>query len=125
MKTLINFGLVRSTNSAIFGPLGGPLEMAQVFEVLTAMWGRAWKAWTYVSDTEPTLVIEVPAKVSHATLLRLAQAFDQDCVAAYDPSQGIGILAGPKASLWGPFNADYFLTSGGRRLSDMVETIAA
>ena len=125
MKTLINLGLVRSTNAAVFGPLGGPLDMAQVCAVLHAMWGQTWKAWTFVSDTEPTLVIEVSAKVSHATLLRLAQAFDQDCVAAYDPSQGIGILAGPKASLWGPFNADYFLTSGGRRLSEMVDTIAA
>lgn len=115
MATLINLGLVRSAQSKI--DPNGALNVAAVYDCLTTLWGRSWKAWTYVSDTEPTLVIEVPAKVSHATLLRLAHTFDQDCVAAYD---GEGIMAGPKAAQWGPFNPAYFIAPGGHRLDQLL-----
>ncbi len=118
MATLINLGLIRSAQSRV-DPKGS-LNVAAVFDCLTTLWGRQWKAWTYVSDTEPTLVIEVPAEVSHATLLRLAHTFDQDCVAAYDPAKGEGIIAGPSADLWGPFNPAYFIAPGGYRLDAML-----
>ena len=118
MSTLINLGLIRSAHSKIAPK--APLNVAAVTDCLTALWGRSWKAEVHTSDTEPTLVIEVPASVSHATLHRLAHTFDQDAVAAYDVSKGEGKLAGPSAALWGPFNPTYFIAPGGLRLDAML-----
>lgn len=122
-RTIINLGLIRSEHSKVAPK--GPLNVAAVADCLTSLWGRDWKAWTHMSDSEPTLVIEVPASVSHATLLRLAYTFDQDAVAAFDVAKGEGKLAGPRAYLWGPFNPDFFLTPGGYRLSALVPSVAA
>ena len=121
--TLINLGLIRSVHSKVDPK--GPLNVATVADCLTSLWGRDWKAWTHMSDSEPTLVIEVPASVSHATLNRLAHTFDQDAVAAYDVAKGEGKLSGPRASEWGTFNPDFFLIPGGYRLSALVPSAAA
>jgi hypothetical protein len=123
MATLINLGLIRSEHSKVAPK--APLNVAAVTDCLTALWGRSWKAEVHTSDTEPTLVIEVPASVSHATLSRLAHTFDQDAVAAYDVTRGEGKLSGPRASEWGSFNPDYFLIPGGYRLSALVPSVAA
>ena len=121
-QTLINLGLIRSAHSKV-DPKGA-LNVAAVTDCLTSLWGRSWKAWTHMSDSEPTLVIEVPASVSHATLHRLAQTFDQDAVAAFDFAKGEGKLAGPSAALWGPFNPAYFIIPGGARLSEHLELVS-
>lgn len=118
MATLINLGLIRSAHSKVAPK--APLNVAAVTDCLTSLWGHSWKAEVHTSDTEPTLVIEVPATVSHATLLRLAHTFDQDAVAAFDVAKGEGRLAGPAASLWGPFNPAYFIALGGQRLEALL-----
>ena len=55
---------------------------------------------------EPTVIIQYTHH--KRSLIGLATALDQDCVALFDHNIGYGILIGDKASEWGPFNLDYF-----------------
>ena len=73
------------------------------------------------SDTEPTLVayIEVNFLAWRKGLYTLAQAYGQDCVAAYVPLTGEGMLIGPQAAAWGEFNPEYFFLPTGSRLSEI------
>jgi hypothetical protein len=55
---------------------------------------------------EPTVIIDY---ISHkGSLLVLATALDQDCIAVYDHNINKGSLVGDKADAWGPFNIEYF-----------------
>lgn len=60
------------------------------------------------SETEPTLVIKF--KHIERSLLVLATALDQDCIALYDHDTNTGKLIGDKAAEWGAFNPEFFLT---------------
>jgi hypothetical protein len=57
---------------------------------------------------EPTVII----RYTHhkRSLVALATALDQDCIALYDHHIGQGSLIGDKASEWGEFNPEYFQT---------------
>jgi len=57
---------------------------------------------------EPTVII----RYTHhkRSLVALATALDQDCIALYDHHIGAGSLIGDKADAWGPFNPEYFQT---------------
>ena len=74
------------------------------------------KALEFISDIvnlrvsydgdEPTVIIQY---ISHkGSLLALATALDQDCVAVFDHELGKGSLIGDKAEAWGEFNPEYF-----------------
>jgi len=60
---------------------------------------------SYDSD-EPTVIIDF-LRVT-GSLLVLATALDQDCIAVYNHSTDTGELIGDKADAWGPFNIEYF-----------------
>ena len=55
---------------------------------------------------EPTVII----RYTHhkGSLLALATALDQDCVAVYDWATQRGSLVGDLADKWGEFNPEYF-----------------
>jgi hypothetical protein len=57
---------------------------------------------------EPTVIIKYFAH--KGSLLALATALDQDCIALFDHSIGKGSLIGDRASEWGDFNPEYFQT---------------
>jgi len=78
--------------------------------------------WGHFSDTEFTYVVEIPRPLSEREVRDLSIVLDQDAVAQWDGREGI--LAGPKAAKWGPFNPDYFLTLTGERLSDTIRKAA-
>ena len=61
------------------------------------------------STSEPTLIAELAVPLSGATLYLLAAALDQECIAQLS-ADSIGILEGPGADKWRPFNIEYFLT---------------
>lgn len=76
----------------------------------------------FESDTEPTLVVQVGASpfASISTMRRLRQTavdLGQDCIAVYSPLTEYGLLAGPKAAEWGPFNPALFILPDGKRLA--------
>jgi hypothetical protein len=58
------------------------------------------------SGDEPTLIIRYA--FHKGSLLGLATALDQDCVAVFDHLTGKGSLVGDKASEWGDFNPEFF-----------------
>lgn len=84
------------------------------------------------SDTEPTLVVEVERwhegigvdAAQAATIGRLAESLQQDCIATWDPSEGRGLLLGPRADAWGEFNPEFFVGLDGQRLSDTLAVSA-
>lgn len=83
------------------------------------------RAQVLMSDSEPTLVVDVMETAPYhrggaleTRIDRLARELDQDCIAVYDNLAGKGALIGPNASAWGEFNPAYFLLANGRRLSD-------
>lgn len=64
------------------------------------------------SATEKTCIINIALRDDNeieATLYALAVFLGQDCIAIRD-ALGVGKLIGPKATEWGDFNPDYFLT---------------
>ena len=74
------------------------------------------KALEFISDIthlrvsydgdEPTVIIRY---VFHKkSLVALATALDQDCIAQFDHLTGKGSLIGDRASEWGDFNPEYF-----------------
>ena len=74
------------------------------------------KALEFISDItnvrvsydgdEPTAIIQYA--FHKGSLLGLATALDQDCIAQYDHLTGKGSLIGDKAEAWGEFNPEYF-----------------
>lgn len=75
----------------------------------------------YDSDTEPTVVAVVALqhnawRIAHALEL-VATALAQEAVAVYNPENNVGILIGPKAEQWGPFNPEFFIMPSGQRLA--------
>jgi hypothetical protein len=55
---------------------------------------------------EPTVIIRYAFHTG--SLLALATALDQDCIAKWDHHIGKGSLVGDKAEEWGDFNPEYF-----------------
>ena len=74
------------------------------------------KALEFISDIthlrvsydgdEPTVIIRYA--FHKGSLLALATALDQDCIALFDHLIGKGSLIGDKAEAWGEFNPEYF-----------------
>lgn len=58
------------------------------------------------SGDEPTVIIQYV--YNKKSLVALATALDQDCIALFDHSIGKGSLIGDRASEWGDFNPEYF-----------------
>lgn len=126
MKTTINVGL-----------LGSPQAPKRAVRLRTYDRMRRAASWalTHLSGPvlmelrtdvpEPTLVIAGVflrgPKDLHQELRVLAERTDQDAIAftyeqfdaRYSSTRTVGILAGPRAAAWEPFNPDLFLTHQG------------
>ena len=109
MEVILNIGLHSETLGVI------PAQKA-LSEVRKAF-GVHFNAAVIQSDTEPTLVCEVhvdPIRASNK-IYELAVLLGQDCIGAYTPASGVGILIGPKP--WGAFNPEFFILPNGTRLA--------
>ena len=60
------------------------------------------------SQTERTLIAQISGHGAKAMPEPFFQTFAQDCIAARDET-GAGVLVGPKAEAWAPFNPAFFL----------------
>lgn len=112
----LNIGLHRNDG-------GADLSLALVLNQLRSIGASVRAARVLQSDSEPTAVITVDNPLGRVTLYSLSLALSQDCIAQADVT-GLGLLAGPKAADWGPFNPAYFLTLDGTRLSDAMALAA-
>lgn len=114
MKFILNIGLNVDATTSIAAEVARQIVVANDFLVTT--WSVAQ------SDTEPTLVCEVmPMKTDlrqvAMDVCQIAVDLRQDCVAVYVPLTGKGVLMGPGAKRWGPFDPTRFINLDGQRLS--------
>ncbi len=77
----------------------------------------------HFSDSEYTHIVRLPRELEGREVRELAIVLEQDAVAQWNDMEGM--LAGPRADRWGPFNPDYFLTLDGDRLSESFAAVAA
>lgn len=115
MRATLNIGLNVGDKVAALTPLS----------VLAAIrwFGRQTLREAIVdSDTEPTLVVEVDVPFSGPSLAALSARLRQDAVAQWDGQRGL--LAGPKAAAWGPFDPAFFFNLDGQRLATPQATAA-
>lgn len=76
------------------------------------------------SDSEPTVVATFAAP-TQKEVWQMAKVLQKDCIACYDSRNWNGFLIGPNRDAWGKFNPEFFFTSTGKRLSDLLEGGAA
>lgn len=62
-------------------------------------------------DREETLIVSLHADVLPSRLYSLARTLDQEAIAYYDAGNDYGLLIGPKAAEWGPFDVSQFVTT--------------
>ena len=72
------------------------------------------------SDTERTAVLQYEQEPTTFQLEYLCELLGQEAIALYSEKANTGVLVGPKAEEWGPFDASMFFTSTGKRLSDVL-----
>lgn len=87
------------------------------------------RATTFLSDSEPTLVViawfgnenglsSTSLNVTwRQAVYHTARQLNQDCIAVYNPDTRAGYLIGPRAEAWGEFNAGFFIQIDGTRLA--------
>ena len=71
------------------------------------------------SNTERTAVVQMEKEPHAMKVEHLCELLGQESIALYRMSDGTGVLYGPKAEEWGPFNPDYFMMPDGTKLSSM------
>ena len=106
---ILNIGLRRSDNGELLNYLSVEQSLRD-----TGLDVRDFKL--FQSDSEPTAVVVI--KDQDLVCYEIALLFKQEAVAVYNPQYKIGVLEGPKADAWGPFNPQFFLMPDGRRLSE-------
>lgn len=81
---------------------------------------RVLQSEVHTSDTEQTLVVRGVADRDLLQVRRVGAALLQDCIAVWNIEDQEGLLVGPKAEAWGPFDPAKFIVQGGGRLSDVL-----
>ena len=122
-KIILNIGLEANTTEGL-----GLLDVDLVSDVIANLAnGAGFLGTTVESHTEQTLVVEFELEAldaANADIVALAKAvcnrFYQDCVALYSTGLRKGLLIGPRASKWGPFNPNYFFLLDGRTLATQI-----
>lgn len=102
MRILLNVGLAGTTAQ-------------NARDMLTTMYPVLALA-VHQSDTESTLVAEVPHAPSGMYVRVLCAALNQDCIALYDTVTKRGWIEGPRAHQWEAFNPALFVKLNGFRL---------
>jgi acetolactate synthase regulatory subunit len=119
MAYILNIGLAREGKANLKG--------ISVLRVVRNTGFRVVAAATYVSNTEPTIVVEVmnDSWIAEASAAVVAVRLGQDCIGVYNTLTGNGALIGPRADKWGEFNPEYFLLLDGSRLAQPALKLAA
>lgn len=123
MKLILNIGLAVGTTSSIAASVA--------LEIVKANGLIVHRHKVLQSDTEQTLVCEVsadPLSPVHrrptAVFSAIAEDLQQDCIAVYSEPIKTGVLVGPRASAWGPFNPEFFFQLDGTRLAQPTPAAA-
>lgn len=93
---------------------GGELSREDVLQAVRATGARVLNDSRQVSDSEPTMVIDLDRALTADEGDRLSRALDQEAVVQRNVD-GSGELFGPQASNWGPYNPSFFVLHDGGR----------
>lgn len=103
MTTILNIGL--NIEGKPFWTLSDAILAVNAVLPITAF---VTKSQVSQSATEQTAVIELTHPLTEKEANAICYVLKQDCIAQL--ANGEGVLWGPKADEWGPFNPEYFLT---------------
>jgi hypothetical protein len=109
---MLNIGLAIPEDAG-----GGQLSEAEVRKALKAAGVKVTGLATHTSDSEPTAVVQTDRPLTPEELDALSVALKQQAIPQF--ANGEGIMRGPMADAWGPFNSEFFLTPTGGRLSEV------
>jgi hypothetical protein len=112
MNYILNIGMDRNDGPA---NTDGQLMMALLRADIIHMGEVAYVQ----SNTERTAVVQVEREPNAFQVEYLCQLLGQESIALYSEHSKAGVLYGPKAEEWGPFNPDYFMLPDGTKLSSM------
>lgn len=112
MNYLLNIGMDR--NDGTSNP-DGMLMMALSHADLLPMGDVSYVQ----SNTERTAVVQLEQEPHAMKVEYLCELLGQESIALYSEKAKAGVLYGPKAEEWGPFNPDYFMLPDGTPLSSM------
>lgn len=117
-RVILNIGLEYTLNGR-----QQQVNLVELLELLDVRIPEVFGLATVQSDSERTLVVEIPLD-SEANVITLAdeicERFHQDAVAIYSEGLQAGILCGPRAAQWGPFNPEYFYLRDNQTLADHI-----
>jgi hypothetical protein len=106
---LLNIGLKVGDTGAV-----APQDAINAIERTGA---KVVHAGVHMSATDPTLVASINRPLTDAEAHDLSTGLGQEAIVQY--AGGKGALHGPATEKWGPFNPDYFITPGGKTLSEV------
>lgn len=109
VQSVVNIGL---STAELKG--SGQMEVQHVMDVLRAEGIKTLHGSVHVSDSEPTLVVELPAPLEPVAAERLSSLLHQEAIAERF-ADGSGTLHGPMADRWGPYNPAFFVMPDGSR----------
>jgi hypothetical protein len=104
-EILVNIGLDSPTGGAALTP-------EQVIQAMEEAGAVVLAHEVHTSQTEPTVVARLARPLTQEQGDSLSDTLGQEAIAQL--AVGEGMLFGPMAPQWGPFNADYFLMLDGR-----------
>ena len=115
-KATINIGLNPSTKIG-----GKPIKPKEALDAVRGTGRKPLNVRRVVSQSEPTLVVDVDKPFDEASGTDLSALLRQDAIAQH-LSGGEGSLFGPAAAEWGDFNPAMFYVQGGDTLGSGLMT---
>lgn len=104
-------------------PGGGKLKPQAVHAAVRATGVEITRSSIFVSDTEPTAVMDLDRPLTAEEGGALSAELQQEAI-AQRYSDGTGDLFGPMAEKWGPYNPDFFMVHTGERASEFEKRVA-
>jgi len=93
---------------------GSKLGKQTVVKALKQLGVEIQEQNVHAADTEPTFVAKISRPLTEEEGNKLSAQLRQDAI-IQQHADGTGVLLGPKAQEWGPYNPEYFLNSDGTR----------
>jgi hypothetical protein len=110
---LLNIGL---STQEVKG--GGQLSVDTVRAAIEKLGAKISDLVVQVSDSEPTAVVSLNRSLTAEEGDALSKTLSQEAIVQRNPD-GTGVLYGPQAANWGPFNPEYFVMPDGTRANEV------
>ena len=117
--TYAGYGTGSEINIGLDNPSGGPrLKVQDVLNAVRKAGGEVISSSVHTSNTEPTLVVKLKTKLDDQSATKLSKDLGQEAISQRFEDE-TGKIYGPQAEKWGDYNPEFFITSDGRRASEI------